>query len=69
PVLDVYGSNDWQVTIWGAGERSQQLGRVAGSAQVEVPGAKHFFEAKEDELVRVIVTFLDRTFGNRAAAR
>lgn len=69
PVLDVYGGNDWQVTIWGAGERRQQIQRVAGSAQVEVPHAKHFFEDKEDELVRVIVAFLDKTFKGRIDAR
>jgi alpha/beta superfamily hydrolase len=27
-----------------------------------VPQAKHFFEGREDELVRLVVAFLDRTF-------
>ena len=63
PVLDVYGSKDWTVTLWGADERRRQLERIAGSAQVEVPDATHFFERKEEELLRVIVAFLDKSFG------
>jgi alpha/beta superfamily hydrolase len=31
------------------------------SGQVMVPGAKHFFEGREDELVRIVAGFLDRT--------
>ena len=63
PVLDVYGSEDWTVTVWGAPEREKQLRDHAGSAQVMVPGAKHFFEGREDELVKIVTGFLDRTFG------
>lgn len=63
PTLDVYGSNDWTVTMWGAPERAKQLARHPGSGQVMVPGAKHFFEGKEDELVKIVAGFLDRSFG------
>jgi alpha/beta superfamily hydrolase len=28
-----------------------------------VPGAKHFFEGREDELVKIITGFLDRSIG------
>ena len=62
PTLDVYGSNDWTVTMSGAPEREKQLKDHPGSAQVMVPDAKHFFEGKEDELVRITVSFLDATF-------
>ena len=62
PVLDVYGSKDWTVTVWGADERKKQILRNAGSDQVMVREARHFFEDREDELVRVITEFLDRTF-------
>lgn len=70
PVLDVFGADDWNVTRWGAPERLKQIAKVPGSAQVEVPGAKHFFEGQEDELVRIAVAFLDRTLnpGTTAAA-
>lgn len=62
PTLDVYGSNDWTVTMWGAPERAKQLAQHPGSGQVMVPGAKHFFEGREDELVKIINGFLDKSF-------
>ena len=64
PTLDVYGSNDWTVTMWGAPEREKQLQKVPGSGQVMVPDAKHFFEGKEDELIRIVTAFLDKTFSS-----
>ena len=62
PTLDVYGSNDWTVTMWGAPEREKQLKDHPGSGQVMVPDAKHFFEGREEELIRIVTGFLDRTF-------
>ena len=62
PVLDVFGSNDWTVTMWGADERRKQILANPGSAQVMVPDAKHFFEDREDELVRIVAAFLDTVF-------
>jgi pimeloyl-ACP methyl ester carboxylesterase len=61
PVLDVFGSNDWTVTMWGAPEREKQILLNPGSAQVIVKDAKHFFEDREDELVKIIAGFLGRT--------
>jgi len=61
PVLDVFGGNDWTVTIWGADERRRKILANPGSGQVMVPGAKHFFEDREDELVKIVADFLDRT--------
>jgi pimeloyl-ACP methyl ester carboxylesterase len=58
PVLDVFGSRDWDVTRWGADERRAQILKIAGSGQVIVPGAQHFFEGKEDALVGTIDAFL-----------
>ena len=68
PVLDVYGSNDWTVTMWGAPERRTQIRQDRRVGAGEVPGAKHFFEDKEEELLRIVVTFLDKTFGARPVA-
>jgi pimeloyl-ACP methyl ester carboxylesterase len=70
PVLDVFGSKDWDVTRWGADERLKQIEKDPGSGQVVVPGAQHFFEDHEDQLVRIVVDFLDRSFsrGTTAAA-
>ena len=62
PVLDVFGSQDWHVTRLGADERLKQINKIAGSEQVIVPGAEHFFENRQGELVRVIGDFLDRVF-------
>jgi pimeloyl-ACP methyl ester carboxylesterase len=70
PVLDVFGSRDWEVTQVGAYERRKQIMKIKGSDQVVVPEALHFFEGKEDELTKIIVTFLDQVFhnGNPTAA-
>ena len=59
PVLDVYGSLDWSVTIVGADERRKQIQRIPGSQQVVVDGAMHFFEDRQDALTRIIVRFFD----------
>jgi alpha/beta superfamily hydrolase len=71
PVLDVFGSKDWEVTQVGAYERRQQIMKIKGSDQIVVPEALHFFEGKEDELTRIVVTFLDQVFhsGNPTAAQ
>ena len=68
PVLDVFGSQDWTVTMWGADERKKQIEKNPGSGQVMVQDAKHFFEDREDELVRLVVAFLDRAFSGKAPA-
>ena len=60
PVLDVFGTLDWQVTRYGAEERRAQILRNAGSGQVIVQGAEHFFEQQTDELTQVIASFLGR---------
>jgi alpha-beta hydrolase superfamily lysophospholipase len=59
PVLDVFGSSDWSVTRFGGDERLAQIRKIAGSKQVVVAGAEHFFEGHRDELTRNIVAFLD----------
>ena len=65
PVLDVFGSNDWSVTRFGGDERLAQIRRIAGSGQVVIGGAEHFFEGHRDELVRSITRFLDAVPGGR----
>jgi pimeloyl-ACP methyl ester carboxylesterase len=62
PVLDVFGERDWDVIRWGAEERKAQIEKVPGSAQVVVPQARHFFEGREQELIRVIDRFLGGVF-------
>ena len=60
PVLDIFGSRDWDVTRWGADERRAQILKIVGSEQVVVPGADHFFEGREDALIVAITAFLGR---------
>jgi pimeloyl-ACP methyl ester carboxylesterase len=60
PVLDIYGERDYPAVRDNAGARADSLRRVRGSAQIEVPGADHFFSGHEGELVRHIKRFLDR---------
>jgi pimeloyl-ACP methyl ester carboxylesterase len=62
PVMDVFGGKDWEITQVGAYERKKQIDKVPGSEQVVVPNALHFFEGREDELVKIITGFLDRVF-------
>jgi alpha/beta superfamily hydrolase len=61
-VLDIYGSKDWDVTVWGGPERKAQIEKNPKSAQVIVPDAKHFFEDREEQLAAEVVRFLDRAF-------
>jgi pimeloyl-ACP methyl ester carboxylesterase len=68
PVLDVFGSRDWEITQVGAYERKKQIDKVPGSEQVIVPDAQHFFEGREEELVKVLVAFLDTRFGTNGSA-
>jgi alpha/beta superfamily hydrolase len=68
PVLDVFGSKDWEITQVGAYERRKQIEKVPGSDQVVVADAQHFFEGRENELVKVIVGFLDSRFGQPKSA-
>ncbi|MSQ59564.1 MAG: DUF3530 family protein [Betaproteobacteria bacterium] len=62
PVLDVFGGKDWEITQVGAYERKKQIMKIKGSDQVVVKDALHFFEGREDELTKVVVTFLDQVF-------
>jgi alpha/beta superfamily hydrolase len=48
--------------MWGAPERREQILQIPGSGQIEVQGAKHFFEGKEEELLKIVVAFLDKSF-------
>jgi len=61
PVMDVYGTNDFTVTVWGGPERLAQLQKDPRNRQVIVDKATHFFEGQEEELLKIIVGFLDET--------
>lgn len=59
PVLDLYGSDDLEGVLGSANDRSaMSAGNSAYSKQV-VEGADHFFNEMDDELVEVVVEWLD----------
>ena len=60
PVLDIYGERDFPAVRDNAQARAESLRRIRGSAQIEVPGADHFFTGQEADLVRTIKLFLDQ---------
>lgn len=60
PVLDLYGEKDFPVVLKQAPERAAAIQKIRGSAQVEVPGADHFFNGLDAELTRQVRQFLDR---------
>ena len=63
PMLDLYGERDLPAVLEAAPGRSQVLGRLPGSAQVQVSGADHFFNDREAQLVQSVTRFLDRSLG------
>jgi dienelactone hydrolase len=62
PILDLYGERDLPPVLAGADKRAAILKTLKGSAQIQVAGADHFFAGKEDEMLRWVREFLDRSF-------
>jgi alpha/beta superfamily hydrolase len=62
--MDVYASDDWEITVVGGYERKQQILKVPGSSQVIISNALHFFERREESLVAEIAQFLDSIYGD-----
>lgn len=64
PVLDIYGSEDpLPGVVAAAGAREYSLSSFAGSRQVRIAGADHFFARKEDQVVAAIADWLTRREG------
>ena len=61
PVLDLYGENDFPGVLELAAKRAAAIKPVRGSAQIRVAGADHFFQGMDNELVRNVKLFLDRS--------
>jgi alpha/beta superfamily hydrolase len=62
PVMDVFASDDWEITVVGGYERKQQILKVEGSRQVVIQNALHFFERREETLASEIGQFLDSLY-------
>jgi alpha/beta superfamily hydrolase len=58
PVLDVYGENDLPNVRRADWRRRMTIGSIAGSRQVRIAGADHFYAGKEKELAAAIDAFI-----------
>jgi dienelactone hydrolase len=60
PVLDLYGENDLNTVIDTAGERAAaaKAGGNRDYVQVTIPGADHFFDGFEEQLVQTVADWL-----------
>lgn len=60
-VLDLYGSRDLPAVLKGAERRKASLAGIAGSRQVVVDGADHFFADREEAMLALVRDFLNET--------
>ena len=60
PVLDLFGEKDFPAVLDMAAKRADAIRPLRGSTQITVPGADHYFNGRETELVRTVKLFLDR---------
>jgi len=60
PILDLYGDNDLPPVLENAGKRKQSFAS-AGSRQVKIGRADHFFTGREGEMVEAVADFLNAT--------
>jgi alpha/beta superfamily hydrolase len=59
PILDIYGEFDLPAVRSGAPARAQAIAPIAGSRQLRIAGADHFYNGREAQLADVIVAFLE----------
>ncbi len=62
PILDIYGERDFPQVLQKADARAAVLTKLKGSAQIEVPGADHYFTGSESALAMRVRQFLDQKF-------
>jgi pimeloyl-ACP methyl ester carboxylesterase len=67
PVLDVSAEKELPQVAAAAPLRARRLPKDAGSRQVTIPGADHYFDAqaRQQQLAAAIAAFLDRVFAGR----
>jgi pimeloyl-ACP methyl ester carboxylesterase len=62
PILDLYGSEDTKAVLETVSKRAD-IAKKSGNThyvQVKVPGANHFFQGKDKELVQEVSSWLDK---------
>jgi alpha/beta superfamily hydrolase len=62
PVLDLYGEADNKDVLANAKKRGKSFKNKA-SVQTLLPGADHFFEGRDTELLNTVTAFLDKAVG------
>jgi pimeloyl-ACP methyl ester carboxylesterase len=63
PVLDLYGDDDLEDVMATIDDRAAAAGKAGNKnfTQIEVEGANHFFDGKEDELVETVADWLEKS--------
>ncbi len=63
PTLDLYGQSDLEAVVGTAPARIKSAveGGNRGYNQVQVPGADHFFEGRDEALLDILTQWLDQT--------
>lgn len=59
PMLDIYGEEDLAPVLTGAGTRATAASENTDFTQIEVPGANHFFDGYEPQLLEAVSEWLD----------
>ena len=61
PVLDIYGDEDLDGVKASIGNRASSAGKAGNKnfTQLEIAGANHFFDGREDELVEAVANWLE----------
>ncbi len=58
PVLDLYGENDFPQVLAAGSRRRTALEGIAGSRQLSIAGADHYYTGREQALAAAIAAFL-----------
>lgn len=63
PVLDIYGDDDLEGIMKSVGARAEAAKQAGNKhyTQLEVAGANHFFDGKEEELVEAVAGWLEKS--------
>ncbi len=61
PILDLYGENDLESVIKTAPDRRKAAAGNPGYQQIMVPGADHFFDGEETQLLAEVTRWLENS--------
>lgn len=61
PVLDLYGERDLPQVLNNNHARAQAIKKIKGSVQIMAPQADHFFNGRDDALMKYVKRFLDKS--------